>query len=666
MAQNQLLSVSAKRDHIEHQTKARTPIHAVAELVWNAFDADANKVEVSLERNKLDEIERIEVADNGTGIDPILAHDAFQSLGGSWKRNSPRTRGNRSMHGKMGKGRFKAFALGKQVVWDTVTRHGEQIVRFPIKITAATIDKVSIGDFSPLKLHSPTGTLTRIEGIEGNLLSLQREKAIDDLARIFALYLAEYPNVRLIYEGQRVDPSTAIVRQDDINLGKVEIAPSAFVSAKLTVIEWRFDADRALYLCDSQGVALGDTTVSIHAPDFNFTAYLKSDLIRELDKDGWLVADELHPQLSNLIAAARLRLKDHFRSRRAELAQTLVQGWKDDKIYPFQGEPKTPVEKVERQVFDVLAANLSSSLPNFEETPTPTKKMAFSLVKHAIGESPKSLQKILLEVLNLPPEKQNDLADLLERTTLTAIINAAKEVGDRLNFLKGLEHILFDPVAKRLTKERSQLHRMLANETWLFGEEYHLTADDESLQTVLRRHRYLLGREEEDIEPVLREDGSVAIVDLMLSRMLTRTRAETREHLIVELKRPLQPINAKILQQLRSYATAVSKDDRFRAAGVRWSFWVIADDITDDAEEDCNQHDREPGNFFQSKDGFVVGWAKRWSQVLLDAEARLRFFRERLDYAATNETGLAHLQKTYDKYLPSPLKVLPEVAGAEP
>lgn len=197
---------------------------------------------------------------------------------------------------------------------------------------------------------------------------------------------------------------------------------------------------------------------------------------------------------------------------------------------------------------------------------------------------------------------------------------------------------------------------ILATETWIFGEQYHLTADDESLQTVLERHRALLGWNSENSLSVVRDDGSEGIVDLMLSRVLTRTRPEDREHLVVELKRPSKNINLTILQQITSYATAVAKDDRFKGAGVRWTFWVVANDITPDAEEQCNQANREPGIVFQSQDGSVTVWARRWSQLLQEAEARLRFFRERLDYAATQESGLQHLQKTYEKYLPPPLK----------
>ena len=58
-----------------------------------------------------------------------------------------------------------------------------------------------------------------------------------------------------------------------------------------------------------------------------------------------------------------------------------------------------------------------------------------------------------------------------------------REVADRIDFIHGLNALLFDKVTKKKMLERRQLHRILANETWVFGEEWSLTGDDERLHT---------------------------------------------------------------------------------------------------------------------------------------------------------------------------------------
>ena len=128
----------------------------------------------------------------------------------------------------------------------------------------------------------------------------------------------------------------------------------------------------------------------------------------------------------------------------------------------------------------------------------------------------------MLNVLDLPQDKVEELQILLDRTTLASVIEVSKRIANRLDFLSGLDALIFDADSKKQTLERRQLHRILANETWVFGEEWALTGDDDRLTQVLAAHLDLLGEDVElaSREPVLREDGRDAIPDLVLSRTL--------------------------------------------------------------------------------------------------------------------------------------------------
>ena len=112
------IAIEAKGDFLERLSSA-TPIKAVAELVWNGLDAGASRVSVRLETNGLGGIEAIRVTDDGFGINHAHVQPLFGGLGDSWKRQKSRLNG-RTLHGKSGQGRFKAFSLGTQVEWQTV------------------------------------------------------------------------------------------------------------------------------------------------------------------------------------------------------------------------------------------------------------------------------------------------------------------------------------------------------------------------------------------------------------------------------------------------------------------------------------------------------------------------------------------------------------------
>lgn len=181
------------------------------------------------------------------------------------------------------------------------------------------------------------------------------------------------------------------------------------------------------------------------------------------------------------------------------------------------------------------------------------------MLRQAIEKSPEELQLILSEVLDLSEKKQKEFAKLLQETSLTAIISASKVVTDRLKFIEGLDTLLFTEQEKTNLKERSQLHRLLAENTWIFGEEFSLSVDDKSLTEVLRKYLALKGIETEVDTPVKRIDGRKGIVDLMLTRSIPCSRENELEHLVIELKRPTVDIGAKELEQIESYALLLRK-----------------------------------------------------------------------------------------------------------
>lgn len=216
----------------------------------------------------------------------------------------------------------------------------------------------------------------------------------------------------------------------------------------------------------------------------------------------------------------------------------------------------------------------------------------------------------------------------------------------------GLETLLFDPESKKLLKERSQLHRMLAeNNTWVFGEQFNLTVDDQSLTEVLRKHRKLIGEDVAIDAPVKRIDGKAGIVDLMLSRSVPQSRANEREHLIVELKRPSVKVGADEITQVEKYAYTVADDERFRHLQTRWSFWVISNDLDAFAKVKTRQKDKPRGQLSQTDDGRIEVWVKTWSEIIAECKARLRFVQEHLQTNISKEASLKYLQETYDKYL---------------
>lgn len=451
---NHSYSVEVQTDFLEKITRAN-PIQALAELIWNSLDADAVRVEANFEQNELGGMSKIIVRDNGTGMEYERAPELFRSLGGSWKHAGATTKKEgRFLHGQDGRGRFKAFALGRIAEWEVTYCKGNALSTFTVEMTTANIKEVVISDEEQALAETEPGVTLTIAETHKDYRSLTSDAGLQEFAEIFALYLADYKNVSIFIGGARIDPTTRIASQTSVNLRDVVDEGKAY-PVRLDIIEWRSATNRMLYLCNGNGFPLMQVERRFHVGAFQFSAYLKSEYIAKMQKDGTLELAEMNPRLMAAVDEAQDEIKKYFRNRAAQEARTVVAEWKESQIYPYQGEPVSRIEQAERQVFDIVAVTASQYLPDFTSTASKNKALHLRLLRAAIEKSPEELQLILGEVLKLPKRKQEELAELLRDVSLSAIISAAKIVADRLlgqgsSIIRAVLHPSVFPLEARL------------------------------------------------------------------------------------------------------------------------------------------------------------------------------------------------------------------------
>ncbi len=643
------IEVAVQQDHLQRLARQRPVPEALAEIVWNALDADAKNVDVEVRRTALDGIESVTVSDDGHGLTHARAVDAFEKLGNSWKKGQ-RSPAGRELHGQAGQGRFSAFALAGRVEWSSLYVDGSK--SFELKVVGNADDLRFFKVTGPTaNRKKKTGTVVVMTNVLEEAEPVLAGRLGEHLLRLFAPYLKRHSEVSIRVNGEQLQPDELIVHTAERDLPNLTDSKGRPMNASITVIEWEKLKGRQIVLCDEKGVALATRDVTgVSAKGFQFTAYVRSARIRELHADNFLDSHDLHRDVYALVEATKVGLREHFKERAARGAREIIEQWKEDNVYPFDSAASTPIEEAERQIFDVVALNLHEHLPAFAKTDSKARRLSFQLLRTAIEQSPVQVRRIVEEVLELSPEKRDELVELIDKTSLTAVINASKVVLDRLEFLSGLEHLLYDAEGKQKTRERSQLHRLLAKNTWIFGEQFNLTNDDEALEKVLAKHLRLLGRDDTIDSPVQTPDGKTAIVDLMLSRRIPMPRAEMREHLVIELKRPSQKVDVDVVTQIRRYAFAVSADERFAAGQVRWSFWAVSNEMDDHARHEATQSDRPEGVCYVGPN--LTIYLKTWNQIIDECRGRLEFFRKSLDLTATRAEGLMHLRKFYKKHIP--------------
>jgi hypothetical protein len=312
-------------------------------------------------------------------------------------------------------------------------------------------------------------------------------------------------------------------------------------------------------------------------------------------------------------------------------------------------EPKTPIEAATRDTFRVVAMAASRTVD--ESKSGQSRALALRLLKETFENDPEALLPILTDLARLPRSRVDELARLLQHTTLTQLIQTGHQIGSRMEFLSGLSTILFDRQIKSRLLERRQLHRILAHETWIFGEEWTLTGDDERLTKVLKKFLSKLGQDVElaDLKEVRLEDGSDAIPDLVLGRRL-QTNADSFEQLVVELKRPKHKLDDADVSQLRAYASAIVNDESFAQPNVTWDFWLVGNETTRTVDEQRRQPHLPYGVVQDTGTYRIV--VKQWSELISDTEHRLKFVQNSLEYETSHDSGLAYLREKYPQYLP--------------
>ena len=645
----QVIEVRVEQDHLQRLVGSQ-PFRAVAELIWNAVDADAASVVVKVVETSLGGVEEVRVEDDGHGMTFQEAREEFSHLGGSWKQRAERSRGHkRFLHGSKGQGRWRAYAIGSRVRWISVAEDGEANGRTRVVIEGSreSLGRFTIGDPEPV--DQATGTAVIVDCVTKNPEGLLSRHALNRLTAEFATYL-EANAVDIFYRGTRLSPRDLKNHEQfyEIELEGVELGP-----AILRIVEWSQNVDRALYLCDDHGAVLERVRAGVQAPGFNFTAYLNWGGFRDHEHE-LALADWSDSIPNDLIEASRDKMRAHFRIRSSEITKELIKQWKDEDVYPYKDAPTTNIESAEKDLFDVVALAAAPTVNRNQDTAS--KRLTLSLLKEALNQSPRSLRRVLDQVLDLSDEKIEELDSLLRRTTLTTIITTAKSVADRLDFLKSLELLLFESESRKKLLERSQLHRIVVHEMWIFGEEYNLMGDDSSLTTVLKRHIGQLGRSDMAIDgPVRDERGKLKIIDLAMGRVL-KLNQRRREHLVVEMKRPSKILGIDELGQIQRYATTVIADSRFDKTHVDWTFMLIGNEWDEHVEIQANQSNRPRGLIMDSQKGRVKVWVKTWSQLLEENEHRLKFIRDGLEIMPTDDQALEFLRSTHSKYLPVNVK----------
>ena len=262
---------------------------ALAEYIWNGFDAKATLVEINYQKNELGLLEFLEVADNGYGINFERLAVKFDPFYESEKALQLAINKNRSaMHGKNGVGRLTFFRFAHEAEWRTTYLQGSELKSGTIGIGIAALNSYQAKSLDK-PLRDSTGTRVLFSNLKINADQLEQE-IIPFLKSEFCWFLElnKTRDFQMLINGTKLDYSDLIQDYEEEIEVKFEASNVFF---KLKFVQWKASQHRELskvYFLNEKGEELFKeyTTLNKKADEYFHSVYIESEFFNDFDFSG--------------------------------------------------------------------------------------------------------------------------------------------------------------------------------------------------------------------------------------------------------------------------------------------------------------------------------------------------------------------------------------------
>ncbi|WP_114793234.1 ATP-binding protein [Niabella yanshanensis] len=165
-------------------------MQAIAEFIWNGFDAGATAIHIDFESNELDYISSLSVTDNGEGINRATIDESFGSFMDSMKRAGFQKTSSR-LKGNKGKGRFSFAAFSGRTSWHTryADPQSGHIMEYAITVKSSSKDRFEFGEPRLSPQHTTGTTVSFHDLFDVTAYSFSSPDFINFLGREFGWFL---------------------------------------------------------------------------------------------------------------------------------------------------------------------------------------------------------------------------------------------------------------------------------------------------------------------------------------------------------------------------------------------------------------------------------------------------------------------------------------------
>ncbi|MBS7413371.1 ATP-binding protein [Pseudomonas syringae] len=639
-----MAKVEVKAKGIKNRLKAIKPYRAVAEYIWNGFDAGATSVDVRYEVDDLGGVKYLAVQDNGSGIPHLQVENKFKPILSSEKRDLEVQ--HSLVHGKNGLGRLTFFHFAQRAIWRTRYASGDEVYEYEIKVSDDDIDSYSFSSEENVSGRE-VGTCVSFENIIGlseSYIKNELTSYLKDFAWLLELKRDQGFAIRI--NGADI-PCESLVR--DSEKFTLNIADHLF---DVKFVRWSRKLNRhfsRFYCSDLVGgfKYSRPTTLNNKGDEFYHSVFVVSDYFKDFSvgKEGGQIdllssRTDQSEEFKELIKSINLFLRSKRKPFIVDHAKKLVEEFEAKGYFP-DFNSKNNWELARHEDLKEIITQLYQVEPKIFSNLNPTQKMTFIRFISLIVDSGEveDLFKILDGVVDLSSGERERFARQLQTTKMSSIVNTIELISDRYKSVAEFKKLVFDP--NMYAGEVPHLQKMMEKNYWLIGEEYQLlTAAEPKFEEALRRYTYLLHGI--DSKGAVDHESKNREMDLFLVRQ--GKKQSIVENIVLELKHPTNiRLGKKEFDQVYDYYQVIRSIDQFNGSNMDWKFYLIGNqfDSSGYIESQIKSHKNhgEPGLMFI---GEYRVYAFRWSEIFTEFELKHDFLNKNLQLELERLTDGRH------------------------
>lgn len=621
---------------------------AIAEFVWNGFDANASMVNIIFKPNEINYINEISIVDNGSGINLATLGNTFGSFLDSVKRSSLNR--SSSVRGKKGKGRFSFIAFAYNALWSTtfLDEKSKKLLDYEITISAANKD-IYIDEHKKVSKNKHTGTsvkLYNLHDVTGS--SFGCKEFIDYLKYEFGwfLLLNKSKGLKLCINGDSLMYED-IIADNEMLTRIVSNALNEEFNFRITYVRWheKIGDKFYYYFLNTARKELFKQLTSFNNNAINFyhSVYVESPFFDNFtpsdreNSEGLFGANLSSAVFKSLIKELQSiienKQKDFIRSNGANdlignfERKGVFLAFKDNK---YEQDKKRELVEVIKEIYCIQP----KIFKGLNETQEKTSVAFINLLLDS--DERENILSILEGIVNITGEERESLALLLKKTSFNRITRTINLIENRFKTIELLKKLVFD--LKRFTTERDHIQHAIAENYWLFGEQFHLVTANEGFEQLLYNYLNMVDNEhvKGKLKPLTDKERKRR-PDLFICRQRsvpdpTYHDDELEENIMVELKRPTVVIGKEQLRQIEDYLDFITRQDEFNSQTRVWKFFVISNKIDDYVVKQYQEFQDKGKRYLVKSWGNLEIFAMTWDDLFRNFQVKHRFLLDKLDF----------------------------------